>query len=105
MAKNRIVIDAEPREAIPVSLVGEEYLVTPPKSTLALKLAARAKEAGEDGEKIRAELDSWVLMAFGKKQSAKIQDRLDDAEDDLDLPHIMSLMQKLAEAVTPDPTS
>ena len=105
MANNRIVISAEPRTAIPVSLVDEEYLVTPPKSTIALALAARAKAAGEDAEKVREELDGWVLIAFGKKQAAKVQARLDDADDDLDLPHIMELMQKLAEAVTPDPTS
>jgi hypothetical protein len=105
MANSRIVITADPREPIPVSLVDEEYLVTPPKSTIALALAARAKEAGDDAAKIRTELDSWVLMAFGKKQAAKIQARLEDNEDDLDLPHIMNLMQKLAEAVTPDPTS
>lgn len=105
MANTRIVIDAEPREAFPVSLVGVEYLVTPPKSTIALALAARAKEAGSDGEKVREELDGWVRIAFGKKQAAKVIERLDDADDDLDLPHIMTLMQKLAEAVTPDPTS
>lgn len=102
---NRIVINAQPRKAIPVSLVDEEYLVTPPKSTIALALAARVKAAGEDGEKIREELDGWVLAAFGKKQAVKVQARLDDAEDDLDLAQIMELMQKLAEAVTPDPTS
>lgn len=105
MANKRIVIEADPREPFTVSLVGEEYLVTPPKSTIALALAARAKEAGEDGGKVREELDGWVRLAFGKKQAAKVIDRLDDAEDDLDLPHIMELMQKLAEAVTPDPTS
>lgn len=104
MAKTRIVIDAEPREAS-VSLVGEEYLVTPPKSTIALALAARAKEAGEDAAKVREELDGWVRIAFGAKQAKKVQARLDDADDDLDLPHIMTLMQRLAEAVTPDPTS
>lgn len=102
---SRIVISAEPRKAIPVSLVDEEYLVTPPKSTIALAMAARTKAAGEDGEKIREELDGWVIAAFGRKQAVKILARLDDAEDDLDLPHIMELMQKLAEAVTPDPIS
>ena len=105
MSNDRIVISAAPRKAIPVSLVDEEYLVTPPKSTIALALAERAKAAGEDAGKVREEIDSWILSAFGKKQAPKIAARLDDAEDDLDLPHIMELMQKLAEAVTPDPTS
>ena len=105
MAKTRIVIEAAPREPVPVSLVGEEYLVTAPKSTIALALAARVKEAGEDGGKIRAEIDSWVRLAFGKKQASKVIARLDDGEDDLDLSHVMSLMQQLAEASTGDPTT
>lgn len=102
---DRIVINAKPRKPATVSLVDEEYLVTPPKSTIALALAARAKAAGDDGEKVRAELDGWVGLAFGKKQAAKVQARLDDPDDDLDLPHIMELMQALAAAATPDPTS
>lgn len=102
---DRIVIGAKPRKPFTVSLVDQEYLVTPPKSTVALALAERAKAAGEDPGKIREELDNWVLLAFGKKQAAKVQARLSDAEDDLDLPHIMELMQKLAEAATGDPTS
>lgn len=104
MAKNRIVITADPRESVPVSLVDEEYLITPPKSTIALALAARAKEAGGDAQLIRDELDNWVRIAFGPKQSKKIQARLADAEDLLDLPHIMNLMQQLAEVGAPDPT-
>lgn len=105
MTKNRIIIEADSREPFPVSLVGHEYLVTPPKSTIALALAARAKEAGEDGGKIREELDGWVRLAFGTKQARSVIERLDDPEDDLDLPHIMQLMQKLSEAATSDPTS
>jgi len=102
---NRIVIEAEPRKPIPVSLVDVEYLVTQPKSTVAIALAARAKTAGEDPEALRAELDNWIDIAFGKKQAAKVKARLDDPDDDLDLEHVMSLMSKLAEAATGDPTS
>ena len=104
MAKNRIVIEAEPRTAIPVQLVDAEYLVTPPKSTIALALAKRVKDADNDPGVVREELDSWVLAAFGKKQAAKIQTRLEDADDDLDLQHVMELMQKVAEAATADPS-
>lgn len=102
---NRIVIDAEPRKAFPVQLVGEEYLVTPPKSTIALALARKAKEAGDDAGVVEDELHNWVRIAFGKKQATKVIARLADGDDDLDLPHIMQLMQKLAEAATGDPTS
>lgn len=105
MTANRIVIDAEPRKAFPVQLVGEEYLVTPPKSTVALALARKAKEAGDDAAVVEKELHNWVRIAFGKKQAVKVIARLADGDDDLDLPHIMQLMQKLAEAATGDPTT
>lgn len=104
MSNKRIVIEATARTPHSVELVGEEYLVTPPKSTLALALASRVAAAGEDPGKIREEVDIWVRLAFGRKQSAKVLERLEDADDDLDLPHIMQLMQALAEAATADPS-
>lgn len=105
MTQKRIVIAATPREPISVELVGTEYLVTPPKSTIAIALAERVQSAGQDISVLRKETDHWVTLAFGKKQATKVIARLDDGEDDLDIEHIMQLMQKLAEAGTPDPTT
>lgn len=101
----RIVIDADPREPIPAQLVGREYLVTPPKSTLAMALATRVREAGDDVQKMRDELNAWIAKAFGPRQSEEVIARLDDADDDLDLPHIYRLMRALTESVTGDPTT
>lgn len=100
----RITIAAEPREPITVNLVGEEYLVDPPKGTYGIKLAQRAKEAGEDTEANWSVVEGWVQRAFGKKQAKKVLERLMDDDDDLDIPHIMKLIEALAEAITGDPT-
>lgn len=105
MAQKRIVIAATPREPISVDLIGTEYLVTPPKTTVAIALAERVQAAGQDIKVVREETDLWVNLAFGAKQGKKVIARLDDPEDDLDIPHIMDLMQKLAEAGTENPTT
>lgn len=101
----RIEIVAQPREQITVNLVGEEYLVDPPKGTYGIKLAQRAKEAGDDTDASWALIEGWVQKAFGKKQSKKVLERLMDDDDDLDVPHIMQLIEALAETVTGDPTT
>lgn len=101
----RIVINAAEREEHTVSLVGVEYLVKAPKSTIALALAQRFSQAGEDVSKLVVELDIWIVAAFGKKQAAKVKSRLDDPSDELDIPQIVELMQKLVEVATGDPSS
>ena len=106
MVKKRIVIDVEPVEPITVGLgEGFEYLVTPPKSTLAIALAEELKSAGEDPAKLMSSMQGWIEKAFGKKQSAKVMARLQDEEDPLDIKHIIELMQQLAEVQTGDPTT
>lgn len=106
MAKsNRIVIDITPPKPISVSMGEPEYLVTPPKATIAIALADRLKTAGDDPSKLMTEMEGWIEKAFGKKQAAKVMARLQDEEDGLDINHIIELMQKLAEAQTGDPTT
>lgn len=103
----RIVIEAEPVEKITVSLVGKDYLLTPPKGALGLGLARRAEEAKAAGnvEAIWGEVISWLTSAVGAKQAARIQARLDDPADLLDIIHIVNLMERVTEAVTGSPTS
>lgn len=103
----RIEITAEPREQITVNLVGVEYLMTPPKGSLGLDLAKRAKELEGSGDvaAIWGEVEAWLKVAAGKKQFAKIQERLSDADDDLDIIHIIRVMEAMVEAVTDTPTS
>ncbi len=105
MAQNRIVVAAKPRKPIPAELVGVDYLVTPPKSTIAIAIAERAKGAENDPSILMAELNTWITLAFGKTQAKKVIARLNDPADDLDVPDVMELMQKIAEAVTPNPSS
>lgn len=102
-----ITIDAEPREQITVNLVGTAYLLTPPKGALGIKLAEKAKEAQESGDvgMMWDEVLGWLNTAVGKKQGRAIAERLDDADDDLDIIHVINLMEKVVEAVTTNPTS
>ncbi len=103
----RIEIAAQPRENITVSLVGVEYVITPPKGSLGLRLAKKAKEAENEKDNISMwdEIMGWVRAGFGAKQTKKIQERLDDPDDDLDIEHITTLMEKIIEATTDNPTS
>ncbi|QDP45522.1 hypothetical protein SEA_FUZZBUSTER_38 [Microbacterium phage FuzzBuster] len=106
MPKTRIVIDLEPAKPVTVGLgEGFEYLVTPPKSTIAIALAGSLKAAGEDPALLMEAMESWIDKAFGKKQAPKVRARLLDEEDPLDIKHIVDLMQQLAEVTTGDPTT
>lgn len=105
MTAARIIIAAKPRKPISVDFVGVEYFVTPPKSALAIALAERAHKADSNPGALMSELENWVRIAFGKNQGGKVLARLQDPEDDLDMPDIMELIQKLSEAVTPNPSS
>lgn len=100
-----IEITAEPAAPIEVVLVGVDYKIQPPKSSLALKLAIRAKTAGEDPTLMLEAIDEWINKAFGKTNGAKIKKRLDDPDDLLDINHVMQLMEKIVEATTATPTT
>lgn len=106
----RIDIEAEPRQKITVSLVGTEYLINPPKGATAVTMAKQAKAAEKD-DSDEATLKSWELIedwikkAFGKQKAKEIQKRLDDDEDDLDIPHISQLISKVSELNSGNPTT
>lgn len=100
----RISIVAAAREQITVDLVGHEYLVTPPKAMLGLAIAETGKNAGEDPAAMVEAMKNWIIAAFGKKNGPKVIARLSDPGDELDLPEVMDLMQKLTTEATPDPT-
>lgn len=98
-------IVADPREKITISLVGVEYVITPPKASAALKMAIRAKAGDEDPAEMLAALTEWAQKAFGKATATKVMKRLDDDEDELDLQHMMKLMEGVAELTAGNPTS
>lgn len=104
MAEN-ISITADPREKITVSLVGVEYEIFPPKAALGLKLAVRAKQHGDDPVTTLESVTEWVQKAFGKPGARDIEKRIEDEADDLDITHVMQLMNKVVELTTGNPTS
>lgn len=121
-----IEIDAEEPELIDIRLVGVDYLIKKPKAALSLSLAESVKskrvskpkpnatpEEVEAFQQAQAELadssqkmlQTWIKQAFGPEGSKKIKKRLADPEDLLDLPHLMNLMSKVAEATSGNPTT
>lgn len=94
----RIVIEASPPVNVTVHLVGEEYVIPVPKTTIGLIVAERMQAAKEDPERLMVELKDWVTSTFGKKQGKKVWDRLFDPDDLLDIDHISDLLGQLTEA-------
>jgi hypothetical protein len=102
---SHLSIVADPREKITISLVGVEYVITPPKASAALKMAIQAKGGDDDPAEYLAALTGWAQKAFGKATADKVMKRLDDDEDDLDLQHLTQLMEGVAELTAGNPTS
>jgi hypothetical protein len=92
-----LLIEAAERKHIPVDLVGVHYDLIPPKAAFSLRIAQRAQEADKDVTILMEVLTSWMVAAFGDKQAAKIMARLDDPDDQLDFPHLLTLLQKVVE--------
>lgn len=101
----RIQILAKPTEQITVDLIGKEYVVKTPKSTLGLAIAEAGKNAGDDPTALLERVNDWIVAAFGEKNGKAVIARLQSPKDELDLPHVMELMRQLTEEVTGDPTT
>ena len=99
-----ITVNAKTVEAIPVLLVGQQYQITPPKTTLALTLARAAQNAEADPEPMFALLDDWLSAAFGEEVGREVLTRMYDPKDRLDFKQIMELVQAVLEYATQDPT-
>jgi len=99
-----ITINPEPKKKVSIDLIGERYLITPPKASLAVAITQGARNPDE-AEEAFAKLQDWIDLAFGVKIAVKIRERLDDPKDDLDLDHIMKLMNALMELGGENPTT
>ena len=122
-----IEIEAEDVEPIEVRLVGVNYIINPPKTSLTMELAesvsAKKVTANKDGKELTPEekkkilegkvkvskklmgaLHTWIEQAFGDEAPA-IHKRLKNPKDRLDWHHVMKLMQQVSELVTGDPTT
>ena len=93
------------RDPVDVNLVGVQYTVTPPKGIIALKFAKTAQNASKDPDKLIDSLVEWLNIAFDEKTAKEIENRLYEPNDDLDISHIIQLIQKLTEIVTGNPTT
>jgi hypothetical protein len=102
---DNIDIVAAPKKQFQVKLVGVDYMATAPKKALALSLLMRVKNAGNDPEMMDDAITSLIIKMLGREHVEAVQARLADEEDDLDIDHLMVLMNKLIEAVSADPTT
>lgn len=99
-----IVIDAEPVETMDVKLVGVDYKITPPKTAMLMQVTDKMQ--GKDEEDITSDdLYQFVDLMFTKTDATKVKKRLADPKDSLDIDHVMTLLDKLMEAVQPNPTT
>lgn len=98
-------IPAEPRSGFTVRLVGKEYLANPPKAALAVSLLHQVKAANNDPDELMKVMHAWLEMTFGTDTADAIMARLQDPNDQIDIPHIAQLMRLLMEKVTGNPTT
>lgn len=84
---------------IKFKLDGEPYVFTAPKQAPAF-LSVVEGRATDSGASI-----NWFWEGMGEEQAAKIRARLNDPEDDYDMPNLDTLMRWLAEQVGGRPTT
>lgn len=99
-----IVISAEERSKVDVTLVGIDYKVKPPKMAVLAVVAKAATKGTDDAAAMVGHIESLVKLMFGK-DSGKVLARLEDVDDDLDYSHVMACAEKIMEVSTGDPTS
>ena len=100
-----ITISAAPRTVLDVELVGVHYSLTPPKAFLALKMAVDNKVNSEDPSLMVATMNEWLVQAVGVETAQMIQARMNDPADDLDVTHIMQLMEAVLSEMSERPTT
>lgn len=100
-----LTIAAQHKRRFPVNVVGVDYVASAPKKALALSLMMRVKIAGDDPAMMNDAINALIKVMFGADHIEGIQARLADEGDELDIDHLMLLMNKLIEAATGDPTT
>lgn len=93
----RIVISARPAVNVTVDLIGTEYVIPAPKTTVGLIIAERMQAANDDPKILMAELKDWIEGTFGEKHVEEIWARLFDPKDPLDIPDVADLIRQLSE--------
>lgn len=93
-------ISATKRKTYRVNLVGELYSVAVPKTGALMKLNLKNISTGgtEDIEKVMNVLSTLIKTIFVEQQeAARVLERLEDENDDLDVENIYELINKLQE--------
>lgn len=93
-------ISATKRKTYRVNLVGELYSVAVPKTGALMKLNLQniSTNGTEDIEKVMNVLSTLIKTIFvEEKEAARVLERLEDENDDLDVENIYELINKLQE--------
>lgn len=98
-----ITIPGKARKSITVNLVGTEYKVRPPKSSVAIFLSQALKDSDEDAEKIMDGLAKWCRVLFGKETGAEVIARLKNPADNLDISDLTDLISAVMEEAGENP--
>lgn len=98
-----ITIPGKTRKSITVELVGTEYRVRPPKTSVAIFLSQALKDAGEDAEKLIDGLSKWCHVLFGKETGAEVIARLKNPADNLDISDLTDLISAVMEEAGENP--
>lgn len=99
-AEADFTISATKRKTYRVNLVGELYSVAVPKTGALMKLNLKniSTDGTEDIEKVMNVLSTIIKTIFVEKQeAARVLERLEDENDDLDVENIYELINKLQE--------
>lgn len=99
-AEADFTISATKRKTYRVNLVGELYSVAVPKTGALMKLNLKniSTNGTEDIEKVMNVLSTLIKTIFvEKKEAARVIERLEDENDDLDVENIYELINKLQE--------
>lgn len=102
-----ILISSKPKKRIPIKFEedGPTYMVKPPKTILLLAIASRSSQKDGDAGDVKTDFDNILKLMFEPKDLAKIRDRLNSPDDDLDFDQIFETVEAVTEAQTGDPTS
>jgi len=107
-----IDIDVVPRKPIDLNFRAKDgtidtYQMEPPKGSIAMTLAERAQDAVATGEvkTMWGEIEGWFIDGLGKKQWKRLNARLMDPADPLDIVHLVKAMEGVVEEVASNPSS
>lgn len=100
-----ITIPGKTRKSITVELVGTEYMVRPPKASIAIFLSQALKDSGDDAERLIEGLSKWCRVLFGKETGAEVIQRLKNPADDLDISDLTDLITAVMEDAGENPTT